>query len=58
MTKAHSTMQLAKDRDNNMRLDKTIKSIAIATSVWMWEFIKHHKAKSSTREQKAQQRGE
>jgi len=47
MTKTHSTTQLVKGNDN-MRLNNTIKSIAV-TSVWMWEFIKYHKVKPSTR---------
>ncbi len=33
------------------------KSMAVTIGVWMWKFIKHHKAKPSIREQKPQRRG-
>jgi hypothetical protein len=33
--KAHSMMQLTKEKDDNMRLENIIKSIAVATSVQM-----------------------
>jgi len=50
-------MQLTKEGNDNMKQDNIIKSTTIATSVRMSEFIKHHKAKPSIREQKTQHRG-